>query len=329
MIFRLLDAIIHMIFYGLGLAGVIYLFRAVWKDVFVIVQRGILGLASRRQVKTFVEAAQARAKIYVPERKGFYFHLSDLLAATLPVQRTDDLPKRFIYFSLIFAGVIYLLVYVTENAVLFPFIIAMPSVVLPYLILLLWRQRVKIKNSYDIVPVITLLNGEYTVHEKDMLLALSATIDKLPRSNIRRALYRLHLRLQRYISERDALDAFVSFQKQTGTDWTIRLSQIVSVGIIDNIDVSVSLSRLVHDVTDIEKTIKTNRWNRVDSMWVGMIGLPGLFAGLVYFQFVVTNKTFYLQFHTSSGLFRFYLSFILALFSFVVSLVFYRPKQEM
>ncbi|KPV42688.1 hypothetical protein [Alicyclobacillus ferrooxydans] len=328
---RILAALIRLIIYVGIFASLAYLFRSSLRTTYTVMRQRVYGLAQRRQLSRSSGHVIVEDPLLVPlnRRRTFQTHITDLLEATfvqsVSRQRTF---RRFVEVSVGTGLGLYLLVYFATAHFLVGIPFGVIGVLLPYGALSIYKYRLSIRNSYDIAEPITLLAQKYGRHNHKMLVALHETLNDLSNSPIRKALSRLIVRLERYTSEEELLDAIDSFNIQAGTTWAMRLSSLIFAG-VQRLDVNTALNELSDQFTNVRNVLQEEKATRTDTMLLGVAPIPVFLGGLYMTYALVTHNALRLLLTNSRGRMSLLIALVAAIIAPIIALTFYKPKQDL
>lgn len=324
-----LNAIVELLLYLMMFLPAVYLTRQLWQSGYQALRGQMLGAAQRRRFRTSHYFRPARIATDIAEPVLWHEHLQDLLESTLR-RTTVSTYRTFVWFSVGVGGSIYVILFILTNHPFFPLLPALVVTTWPYFILRIRKYRISIRNSYDIAPVLKELIPKYRAARHNLRHALPALTQEasVPTPFIR-ALSRLHTKLERSRSPEHARRIIQSFNDQTGTDWSTRLSSLIYKSYIENVDIDDALVKLDEDMTDAQNTLKEQRLDRTDNLLLSIVPILGLPGGLMFIYMTLTHHIFQYQFGTPAGLRSFLIAFTVTFFSAVIGIVFHRPKQDL
>ncbi|QSO50139.1 hypothetical protein [Alicyclobacillus mengziensis] len=329
MFVRILNTTVQLLFLVSGSTVIIWMFREAYKSAFAQLQVRTYGYVQRQHLRALdrYRTASQRRRGYRPTGT-WLVHMEDLIAATLPVQNPYRHAKRFLSYSLYFGAFVYVVAHVIYATWLAPLPLAVPAIFLPYLVLRLIKYRVSIRNSYDIIPAILKLLPEYRNQNSNMRHALPELVKQLPKTPVRRALSRLSNRLEAHNTPEEAKRAVRSFQNECSTNWATLLSRSIERAHVQGLNVETSLERLVTHVTEVQKALADNNLNRVDIMALGFMPAVVLVGGYIFLSVTVSRIAFGMQTHTALGSLYTAVDIGVSIVGIVVSVFFYKPKQD-
>lgn len=323
-----LNTLIEMILYGLATTGVLMLFHHLWKDVYQWIRRTYYGVGHRQLLRVSAGfRSQRKAVQNLSWNVRVYNHLETLLYATLKPSK-GSVVSKFWMTSATLAGVTLILSASVTRNLWFTGLSTVGMLFIPYGLLQIRRYHISIRNSYDIVGLMDVLVPEYRKKQGSMMHTLKATAEELPSGPIRRAVIRLADRLSDYTTPQDARSALERFVKELGTTWAVQLANDIEHAIVDGVDVEYSLSLMHDELKDIEDARKEQNLARMDSLMVAMVPFIMWPVMMVVFYLTLTRNILVYQLDTPSGFKWFVLTLVSTLGSFLIGLIFYKPKQD-
>ncbi|MCF8568147.1 hypothetical protein LLE49_25820 [Alicyclobacillus tolerans] len=323
-----LNATIELILYLMMFLPLVYLTRQLWLSGYQTVRGHLFGAAQRRRLRTSQYFRTTRSSVNFGQRFLWHEHLQDLLESTLR-KTTPSTYRTFLWFSAGLGAGVYVVLFIATDHPFFPLLPALLVTTWPYFILRIRRYRISIRNSYDIAPVLKELIPKYRAARHNMRHALPVlTQESKDQTPFLRALSRLHIKLERAHSPEHAKRIIKSFNAQTGTDWSTRLSSLIYKAYIENANVDDALVKLDEDMTDAQNTLKEQRLDRTDNLLLGILPIFGLPAGILFMYTTLTHHILKYQFGTPAGLRSFTLALTVTFFSAMAGTIFHRPKQD-
>lgn len=320
----MLNTLIQIVLYTLACVGVFLLFGHVWRDVYAWMRHTYYGIGHRQMLRVsegFRSSKKATTNDRVQE------HLELLLRATLKKSSKPSV-SRFVMGSVVGSAVVFLLALAGVHNLPLAAVTALLALVVPYGLLNIRRYHLGIQNSYDIGILIDILVPEYRKHHGSMLHALTAAVEYLPTGPLRRSVARLVDQLANHVTPVEARRAVDKFSKELGTSWAVQIANDIEHAIVDGVDVEFSLSLTHKEFKEIEDARKGQKFARLDSLLVACVPFvmwPGM---MVLFYFYLSRNIFLYQFDTPASFRWFIITLIFTFGSFMVGIIFYRPKQD-
>ncbi len=327
--FAALNTLIEILFYGLTFLGAFLLFHHIWADAFHHVKRMYYGF-SNRQLLRISEGfrMQKKNKPAMTFMDKVHDHIEMLLHATLKHPSPRGVP-RFLILSLSLGAVVFLLAFSAGLTILLAVFSGFVIMSVPYFALHIRYYHLSIQNSYSFGILLDALVPEYRKQHGSMMHALKAAIQQIPEGSMQRSLARLTDRLANYVTDYDVKTALRRFIAELGTSWSIQLANDIEHALLDGVNVEHSLTMTHKEFMDIEEVRKGQKLARLDSLLVAVV--PFIVWPIMMFMFYVylTRNIFYYQFGTPTGFEWFIITFICTFGSFLIGVIFYRPKQDL
>jgi histone H3/H4 len=321
-----LNTLIQLVLYGCACAGVVLLFDRLWLDVYQWIRRTYYGI-SHRQMLRVNEGFRTRKTTGMSWHAQFQEHLDILLKATLKNPGRESV-ARFLIFSVVGAVCAFALAFAVTHNVVFAGAVCLLVLLIPYCFLQIRRYHISIRNSYDIGVLINVIVPEYRKHHGSIMHTLKATVEELPAGPIRRAVARLTDRLTDHITAEEARRALDRFVKELGTSWAAQIANDIEHAVVDGVDVEYSLALLHKEFTEIEEARKAQNIARLDNLLLACVPFfmwPGMML-LLYGS--LSRNIFVYQFDNPVGFKWFILTLVCTFGSFLIGVIFYRPKQD-
>ncbi|GMA65652.1 hypothetical protein NZD89_28000 (plasmid) [Alicyclobacillus fastidiosus] len=325
--FPALDVLIRLILFTCAIVGAVMLFQGAWSGVYRGFRRAYYGANQRRMLRVsrgFGTQQSKASESYI--FSSITVHLENVLHATLKGKLQTV--SNFLLFSSSVAGVSFILFFVLIHRVGDALLPALLALFAPYLVLLVRRYHVGINNSYEIVESINILIPAYRREHKSMIHALSSTVEKLPPGPIRRAYGRLVDRLSDYETPEEARLALRRFVAQLGTTWAIQMANDIEHAIMDGVDVEYSLVAMHTEMQEIQDALKDQKLDRADSLLVAIVPFFFWPALMQFFYMRISHNIYYYQFDNPEGFRWFLITVVCTVGSFIIGLIFYKPKQD-
>ncbi|MCL6441885.1 MAG: hypothetical protein K6T83_00220 [Alicyclobacillus sp.] len=324
--FAALNTLIQIVLYGCACLGVFMLSGQVWRDVYRWIRHTYYGIGHRQMLRVS-EGFRNRNKASTTWNARVYEHLDILLRSTLKNPSTQVV-SRFLTLSIVGAAVVFAVPIVAIHNLSLAIVVALLALVTPYCLLHIRRHYISIQNSYDIGMLVTALVPEYRKHNGSMLHTLKATVEALPAGPIRRAVVRLTDQLTDHTTPEEARRALDRFTRELGTSWAAQIANDIEHAVVDGVDVEYSLDLMHREFIDVEETRKGQNLARIDSLLVACVPFVMWPIMMVLFYFYLSRNIFVYQFQTPTGFRWFVLTLICTLGSFLIGVIFYRPKQD-
>lgn len=322
----IVETLVQILLYGTMIIGALLLFDRVWIDAWQGSRRLWRGFSYQQKLRMSA-GFQKRKDNESLRKENFYDHMEILLQATLS-KTSPQTVARFLMGSILAAFVVLLLVFVATRNVLDSLMPAVITLWVPYVVLQIRKYHLSIQNSYKIGELVDKIVPEYRKHDGSMLLTLKATAEVLPHGSIRRALVRLTNQLTDHVAEDEVKKALHRFTRELGTTWAIQIANDIEHALVDGVNVEYSLALMHKEFKEIEKARKGQNLARMDSLLVAMVPFvywPGMM--LLFYLYVTRNILVY-QFDSPSGVYWFLMTLISTFGSFLIGLIFYKPKQD-
>ncbi|WP_436664460.1 hypothetical protein ACOALA_20720 (plasmid) [Alicyclobacillus acidoterrestris] len=321
------DALIRLILIACAVVGSVMLCQGAWAGVYHHVRRTYYGINQRRLFRVSqgftTRQGQTEQPIWLVQIQT---HLENVLQATLKGKL--QVVSNFVLFSFVVAGVTFVMFFVLSHRVEYALLPALLALFAPYLYLLVRRYHLGINNSYEIVESINILIPAYRRHHGSMIHALMSTIEQLPDGPIRRAYGRLVDRLSDYETSSDAREALRRFVAQLGTTWAIQLANDIEHAVLDGVNVEHSLVAMHTEMQLIQDALKDQKLDRADSLLVAVVPFFFWPALMEFFYLKLSHHIYYYQFGTPTGFRWFLFTVVCTVGSFIIGLIFYKPKQD-
>ncbi|WP_029421790.1 hypothetical protein [Alicyclobacillus macrosporangiidus] len=321
-----LNTLIQLVLYGCACAGAVWLFDEVWRDVREGIRRAYYGIGHRQMLRVS-EGFRANKTRQTPWYAGFGEHLDILLKSTLKNPGRESV-SRFVMLSVMCGVVAFVLALLLVHNPGLPVVAGVLALATPYGLLQIRRYHLSIRNSYDIGVLITTIVPEYRKHRGSMLHALKSTVDALPPGPIRRSLARLTDRLTDHTTPDEARRALDRFTRELGTSWAAQIANDIEHAVVDGVDVEYSLALMHKEFQDIEDARKGQNLARLDSLLVACVPFFMWPVMMLLFYVYLTHKIFVYQFSNPVGFRWFILTLVCTFGSFLIGVIFYRPRQD-
>ena len=321
-----LNTLIEGVLYGAIGVGAIWLFHQVWMEGLQWVRHTYIGMSHRRLLRVGEGFRRTNARPPTWATRGTE-HLDILLKATRKKAGPQAVSQFLIGSGALgfLSGVFFFLAFHHGVVALG---IGMVLVTVPYSWLRIRMVHLSIQNSYEIGTLIHTLVPEYRKQSGSMMHTLQATANTLAPGSIRRAVVRLADRLADHVAPEEARKALDAFAKELGTSWAVQLANDIEHAVVDGVDVEYSLALMHNEFMDIEDARKSLNLARLDSLLVAV--MPFAMWPVMMFLFYVYLSRHILadQFDTPSGMEWFLITLICTFGSFLVGIIFYKPKQD-
>jgi hypothetical protein len=321
---QVINVCIELLLYLCIAGSAMYLGKGSWEALVEQAQKQFHAAQQRRALRTASFYATRAVKFRKLRAEQ---HLRDLLEASLKEVRRHTF-ARFLWGSALLGAVVFLFDVLLMHRWVLGVGLGLVFGAIPYATLFVRKRWNSIRNSYDITVIIDKLLPKYRRAQKDMLRALSYTLEELPDTAFKDALMRLTIRLQRYQTVAEVHEAIRAFNVTTGTVWAIRLSQIIGIAVLDRVDVESSLVHMEEDLVKVQAELKSQNMDRFDTLLLGVTPILILPLLLFYLQSNVTRHTLQFQFDTPQGITHFSVALVFCFIGLSVAVLFYKPKQD-
>ncbi|KAA6446914.1 hypothetical protein [Bacillus swezeyi] len=200
---------------------------------------------------------------------------------------------------------------------------------IPYLLLQIKLRKIRFVMSNEFLNVLQSLTQNYNASHYDMYVALVETQKSIENKALKGLLIRLISDLQISKNEEDLKETILSFVFASGTSWSKRLGNIILKSYIHSENVLNALLVLGKQIEETEEMLEQEKSSAMDTVYNGYITLPVFIASLFlgYYSKGPQNW-FHLQFGYKWTLFLFCFSLIGVIFSFIISSIIKRPKND-
>ncbi|WP_303800988.1 hypothetical protein [Alicyclobacillus macrosporangiidus] len=317
----------QLVLYGCACFGVVLLFDQVWGDLYRWMRRIYYGIGHRQMLRVSEGFRSKKTSNKASWSAAFQDHLDVLLKSTLKNPKRESV-SRLVSGSIMLAAAMSVITFVVIHSLALAVVVCVLALVTPYSLLQIRRYHLGIRNSYDIGVLITTLVPEYRKQHGSMLHALNATVEALSAGPIRRALARLTDQLTDHRTAEEARRALDRFTRELGTSWAAQIALDIEHAVVDGVDVEYSLALMHREFQDIEDARKGQNLARLDSLLVACVPFFMWPAMMLLFYLYLSHNIFVYQFSNPIGFRWFILTLICTFGSFLIGVIFYRPKQD-
>lgn len=197
---------------------------------------------------------------------------------------------------------------------------------LPYALMRIKLHRIRVRNSYDLVPAVNLLVLKYNNYQNNLYYAV-LDITKELKGDIQLAFMGLIPVLQGS-SSMTIEKAIELFYFRIHTNWSIQLGILIQKAEEHGDDIEQGLNWLVTDMSEVTKIKEEVKYENRETVQLGYFPLLLLPASIFLNQYPSQGKSWYYTFQHPAGLkvfiFTALFCIVCALTAFVVS----RPANE-
>jgi Flp pilus assembly protein TadB len=306
------DLLYHMCMYGLLLYGIGRIAIFLWKQKITHTRR------AARMPSLSVDQKKATRKTRKIDQ-----HLELLLQSTAKRYHEHSL---FQFYTVTFsAGLLsFVSFYHLTRGVISSFIFAFSICWIPYVWLWVKLLRNRARASYDLLPASNLLLQKYRSQHFNMYYGIMELVKELD-GPIKQAFYSILHTVQ---NRREVEDAIRLFHYQINTTWSLQLAVMILEGIKYDKKVDNGLDRMVRDMTETsvitQKELSENR----DTVQLGYFPIFAIPITMLLNQKMSDGKAFHYYFQTNDGLAVLMVTCLICTFSFFVSLIYAKPKND-
>ncbi|MCY9665863.1 hypothetical protein M5X11_12950 [Paenibacillus alginolyticus] len=195
---------------------------------------------------------------------------------------------------------------------------------LPYCFLRMRLHRVRVKNSYDLVPAVNTLILKYSEYRGNLYYAVFETTKGL-QGDILNALVELLPALQGTAKIEDAIELFIF---RINTTWAIQLGILIHKSEEQGDNIEQGLRWLVTDMSEVAKITEEIKSENRETIQLAY--LPAfLFPAVIYLnQFPSMGKSWHYYFQTTQGIRMVVFTLLFTLICALVAYIIQKPRNE-
>ncbi|MCA1064443.1 hypothetical protein QTG56_22780 (plasmid) [Rossellomorea sp. AcN35-11] len=201
--------------------------------------------------------------------------------------------------------------------------------IVPYVSLQVRLRKLRHLMGAEFLPMLQGLAQNYNANSFDIYHSLVDTQKTVRSKELRKILLRLISDLQVSRNEQEIRDTINIFVYTSGTSWAKRLGSIIMKAYLDDENVLSALLVLEKQIEDTEQMLEEEKSHSLDHVWNGFLTVPIFIGSLALGYFSSgTQSWFDLQFGNQGTLVLFVVSVLGVVFSVLISMLIFRPKND-
>lgn len=204
--------------------------------------------------------------------------------------------------------------------------VSLMSASLPYALMRIKLHRIRVRNSYDLVPAVNLLVLKYNNHQNNLYYAV-LDITKELRGDIQLAFMGLIPVLQGS-SSMTIEKAIELFYFRIHTNWSIQLGILIQKSETQGDDIEQGLNWLVTDMSEVTKIKEEVKHENRETVQLGYFPLILLPAAVFLNKYPSQGKSWYYTFQHPAGLKVFIFTALFCVVCALTAFVISRPANE-
>lgn len=259
-------------------------------------------------------------------------HLERLLAITV----NNKTSYAFLSF-LIVSGLLFVLTILfclnTGQSWKMTVVAALAFGLMPYAILQLRLYTIRLRSSYEGVPLVTELISQYKMNWFNMIEAIDRTVPYLKNEPYtRRALFRMALELKQYRNNEELDEIVQEFVYSINTEWSRLLGNNIYLSIGHKDNVQIAMEDILDELKDLKNIMESDKRENAESFLMIKYLAPGLYllgawATIEYFGFTFGKFIDY-QFKNPAGFKYFIVTMLFNVGNFILYFFIRRPKND-
>ncbi|WP_101809508.1 hypothetical protein [Paenibacillus pasadenensis] len=265
--------------------------------------------------------------------KGRFYTKMELFLSSTIGAGSPFVVYSYVVFSVALAAMTLLFLSGSSTGLINALVISLLVGGMPTLILLVWRQRIRIGSSYEGDAVISELIAQYKLNHLNMLEAIDKTIPRVRTSKYsRRALSRLSMGVKENGSSLEIERLTKTFSYTFGTNWAELLANNIYLAIVYRDNVKEALDDILDELTNAKAVNeKGNQENSESFMIIKFVApvsyIASVFAIVHYFDFSWSKFISY-QFGSKYGIQSFLLVLLFMFINLLIFVFLRRPKND-
>lgn len=205
-------------------------------------------------------------------------------------------------------------------------IISLMAATLPYAYLRIKLHRIRVKNSYDLIPAVNMMLMKYVEYRGNLYYAIFET-NKTLKGEILNAFNGLIPALQGSASSNldDAIELFVY---RTQTSWSVQLGILIHKSELHGDDIEQGLRWLITDMSEVVKITEEVKSENRENVQLGFLPFILLPLSVFFNQYPSGGKSWYYYFGTELGIKMLLFATLYTIICTVIAYIIQKPRNE-
>ena len=205
-------------------------------------------------------------------------------------------------------------------------VISLMAASLPYCYMRIRLHRIRVKNSYDLIPAVNMMLMKYVEHKGNLYYAVYETTKNL-KGDILHAMMGILPALQGAAGANldDAIELFVY---RTHTNWSIQLGILIHKSEIHGDDIEQGLRWLISDMSEVVKITEEVKSENRENVQLGFFPFILLPLSIFFNQYPSGGKSWHYYFQTETGIKVLLFTLLYTVLCAVIAYMIQKPRNE-